>query len=126
MLVAMLGRTRRSRLLLLLLLLLSPGLGGWAAQVLHACPADASHVAGHAPDGCAKHPSAAHSGHSADCHCFGSCHASPTFQPATAPTVAAPIPSFALGVPHPAEPERPAASRLSLLRPPATAPPVLS
>ena|SRR5690349_89752 len=126
MLVAMLGHPRRSRLLVLLLLLLSPGLGGWAAQVLHACPPGASHATGHAADDCSKHPSPAHGGLGAECQCFGSCHASPSFQPATAPTVAAPIPSFALTVPRPAEPARPAASRLSPLHPPATAPPILS
>jgi hypothetical protein len=122
----MLGRTRRSRLLVLLLLLLSPGLGGWAVQALHPCPAEASHAAGDGGSDCASHPSPAHGGHGSDCHCFGSCHATPSFQPAGAPVVAAPIPSFALAIPRPAEPERPAASRLSPLHPPATAPPALS
>ncbi len=119
-------RTRRSCFLVLLLLLLSPGLGGWAVQALHPCPAEASHAAGNGGSDCARHPMPAHGGHGADCHCFGSCHATPSFQPATAPTVAAPIPSFALAIPRPAEPERPAASHLSPLHPPATAPPALS
>jgi hypothetical protein len=101
------------RLLALLLLLLSPGLGGWAMQVLHPCPAEASH----AP---------AHGGQGVECHCFGSCNASPMFQTASAPTVAMPIPPFALTIPLPAEPERPVARRLTLLHPPATAPPVQS
>ena len=126
--MAMPCRTHRSRLLLLLLLLLSPGLGGWAVQVVHPCSTDASQgpAVGHGGNDRSSHPAPARGSQGAECHCFGTCNAGPTFQPATAPTFAAPIPSFALTVRRPAEPERPVARRLTLLQPPATAPPVLS
>jgi hypothetical protein len=118
-------RTYRSRLLVLLLLLLSPGFGGPAVQMVHPCSTAASQAATHGGNNRSSHPAPTPGRPDAECHCFGTCYTSPTLQAVTAPTVAAPIPSFALIVRRPAEPERSVGRRLTLLQPPATAPPVL-
>jgi len=118
----MVARVQRGRLIALLLLLLTPGLGGWAVQALHPCPAAAAghhHGSGHG-DG----PSLP--GHESQCHCIGSCHATPAVEPASAPTVAAPIPTYCLTQHRPAESHFFATGRLPELHPPATAPPSLS
>src|SRR6476469_692649 len=114
---------QRGRLVALFLLLLNPGLGGWAVQALHPCPASAA-AHHHASDG--SHDGSSVPGHHAQCHCIGSCHATPAVQPATAPTVAAPIPVYRLAQHRPAESHFLATGRLPELHPPATAPPVLS
>jgi hypothetical protein len=119
---------RRSRTLALLLLLLTPGLGGWAVQVLHPC-ASAGSRAAMAPPGGHHHeqgglPSQAD--HQAHCRCIGSCQTAVPVRPATAPTVAAPIPAYQLLFPRPADANRFSAGRVPELHPPATAPPALS
>ena len=119
-------RTHHSRLLVLLLLLLSPGLGGRAMQMVHPCSTDASQTATHGGTDRSSHPEPARDGQGAECHCFGTCYTTPTLQAATAPTVAAPRPTLALTVRRPLAPERLVARRLTLLQPPATAPPLLS
>jgi hypothetical protein len=119
----MLASVQRGRLIALLLLLLTPGLGGWAVQALHPCPAAAvghHHGSGGHGDG----PSVP--GHEAQCHCIGSCHATPAVEPTSAPTIAAPIPAYRLTQDRPAESHLLATGRLPELHPPATAPPSLS
>jgi hypothetical protein len=114
---------QRGRFVALLLLLLTPGLGGWAVQALHPCPAAAvGHH--HGSDGHGKGSSAPR--HEAQCHCIGSCHATPAVEPASAPTVAAPIPVYCLTQGRPAESHFLATGHLPELHPPATAPPSLS
>jgi hypothetical protein len=119
-------RIRRSRLLALLLLLLTPGLGGWAVQVLHPCATAGAHAAvahgtGHHDGGSPAEP-----GHAPECRCIGSCQSAATVTPASAPTVAAPIPAYQLVSPRPADSHRLPAGRIPDLHPPATAPPLLS
>lgn len=119
----MLASIQRARLVALLLLLLTPGSGGWAVQALHPCPAAAM---GH------HHGSNDHGdgsgvpGHEAQCHCIGSCHTTPAVEPASAPTVAAPIPAYGLTQDRLAESHLLATGRPPELHPPATAPPSLS
>src|SRR5690349_1372566 len=119
----MLASVQRGRLVALLLLLLTPGLGGCAVQALHPCPAAAmGHH--HGSDGHGDHPNVP--GHEAQCHCIGSCHATPAVEPASAPTVAAPIPAYCLTQDPPAESHLLSTERPPELHPPATAPPSLS
>jgi hypothetical protein len=124
------GLFRRSRLVALLLLLLTPGLGGWAVQVLHPCPADvpsAATASGTGPEEGHHHQGApGHSGHSAECRCIGSCQAALVARTSDAPTVDAPIPAFQLVLAPPASTRVLPEGRTPELHPPATAPPVLS
>jgi hypothetical protein len=124
------GPIRRSRLVALLLLLLTPGLGGWAVQALHPCPADmpsatAASRTGH-DEGHHHQGAPGHSGHSAECRCIGSCQAALVARTSDAPTVDAPIPAFQLILPRPATTRVLAEGRTPELHPPATAPPILS
>jgi hypothetical protein len=123
------GPIRRSRLVALLLLLLTPGLGGWAVQVLHPCPADmpsATATSGTGHEGGHHQGAPGQSGHSAECRCIGSCQAALVVGTRDAPTVEAPIPVFQLVLPRPATTRVLAEGRTPELHPPATAPPILS
>jgi hypothetical protein len=119
---------RRSKLVALLLLLLTPGLGGWAVQALHPCPADMpSAAAGAASDQEHEHGhqgGPTHSGHTAECRCIGSCHATPLAQARPAPVVEVPVAFYVIESHHPAGARLPDAGRLPDLHPPATAPPL--
>ena len=108
----------------MLLTLLTPGLGGWAVQAFHPCPAAAAGAHHHGSTGHGDGSSVP--GHQAQCHCIGSCHATPALEPASAPTVAAPIPAYSLTQHPPAESHLLATRHLPELHPPATAPPSLS
>lgn len=114
---------QRGRLVALFLLLLTPGLGGWAVQALHPCPAAA---AGHHHGSDGHGDGSGGPGHEAQCHCIGSCHATPAVEPASAPTVAAPVPAYRLTQGRPAKSHLLATARVPELHPPATAPPSLS
>lgn len=123
------GPLRRSRLVALLLLLLTPGLGGWAVQALHPCPAAIPWAASAADqrDHQDHHQSApGDTGHEDECRCIGSCQAALAAGTGDAPTVDAPIPTFQLVMPRPAGTRLLAEGRTPDYQPPATAPPVLS
>ena len=119
----MLAWVQRRRLVALLLLLLTPGLGGWAVQALHPCPTAA---VGHHHGSDGHEDGSGVPGHESRCRCIGSCHATPAVEPASAPTVAAPIPTYCLTQHRPDESHLLATGRLPELHPPATAPPSLS
>ncbi len=126
--MAMPGRFRRSRLLALLLLLVTPGLGGWPIKMLHPCASAVQHAMAPEQGGeqHEEHGAPAHPGHQGECRCIGSCQVTTAIQHPTVPTVAAPIPSYRLTTPRPAESPLFTAGRVPDLHPPATAPPVQS